>query len=180
MNVTLEPRILRWARERAGLDEFTLAKKLGIKKVERVTAWETTGELPYEKAELLARKTYTPFGYLFLKEPPEEALPIPDFRTVGSAPMRKPSPNLLDTIFRAQHRQNWFRDHLIEEGQEPLDWPVLFKRTQIRFWPYRVREVTGLTTDLLSGAANWERDDVTHGRANRGKRRCDEEWNRGQ
>lgn len=83
MNVTLEPRILRWARERAGLDESALARKLGIKNVERVTEWETTGELPYVKAELLAQKTYTPFGFLFLKVPPEDKLPIPDFQNRG-------------------------------------------------------------------------------------------------
>jgi transcriptional regulator with XRE-family HTH domain len=85
MNVTLEPRILRWARERAGLDESALAKKLGITKVKRIQEWEKTGELSYEKAELLAQKTYTPFGYLFLKEPPEDKLPIPDFRTVSGS-----------------------------------------------------------------------------------------------
>jgi DNA-binding transcriptional regulator YiaG len=61
MNVTLEPQILRWARERAGLDEPALANKLAVKP-ERVAAWESTGELPYKKAELLAQRTYTPFG----------------------------------------------------------------------------------------------------------------------
>ena len=65
MNITLEPRVVQWARERAGLDESALAKKLGIK-AERVIEWETTGEIPYKKAELLAQKTHTPFGHLFL------------------------------------------------------------------------------------------------------------------
>lgn len=120
MNVTLEPRILRWARERAGLDESALARKLGIKQVGRVTQWETSGELPYKKAELLAQKTYTPFGYLFLKEPPEDKLPIPDFRTVADAPVRRPSPDLLETVYQMQRRQAWMRDFLLEEGEPPL------------------------------------------------------------
>jgi Zn-dependent peptidase ImmA (M78 family) len=156
MNVTLEPRILRWARERAGLDESALAKKLGTKP-ERVTAWEETGEVPYKKAELLAQKTYTPFGYLFLKEPPEETLPIPDFRTLGSAPMRRPSPNLLDTIYRAQHRQNWFRDYLVEEGQEALGWVGSLRSSDNPVEAAgRVCTATGLTTALRQSAANWE------------------------
>ena len=120
MNLSLEPKILRWARERAGLDEATLAKKLGYKKVERVTAWEQTGELPYEKAELLAEKTHTPFGYLFLKEPPEDRLPIPDFRTPGDRPIPKPSPALLETVHQMERRQAWMREFLIEEGEQPL------------------------------------------------------------
>ena len=157
MNISLEPRILRWARERAGLDVSALAKKLGIKKVGRVTEWERTGEMPYEKAELLAEKTYTPFGFLFLKEPPDEALPIPDFRTVASAPVRQPSPNLLDTIYRAQHRQNWFRDYLSEEGHEPLAWVGSLRLSDRPVEAAnRVREVTGLTTALRRSASNWE------------------------
>jgi Zn-dependent peptidase ImmA (M78 family)/transcriptional regulator with XRE-family HTH domain len=120
MNVTLEPKILRWARERAGLDESALAKKLKLKP-ERVTEWEENGELPYKKAELLAQKTYTPFGFLFLKEPPQDKLPIPDFRTLRDAPLRRPSPGLLDTVYLMQRRQAWMRDFLVEEGEKPLD-----------------------------------------------------------
>jgi Zn-dependent peptidase ImmA (M78 family)/transcriptional regulator with XRE-family HTH domain len=120
MNVTLEPQILRWARERAGLDEPALAKKLAVKP-ERVTAWESTGKLPYKKAELLAQRTYTPFGYLFLKEPPDDKLPIPDFRTLGDAPIRRPSPNLLETVYQMQRRQAWMREFLLEEGEPRLE-----------------------------------------------------------
>jgi len=157
MNVTLEPRILRWARERAGLDESALAKKLGITKVERVKAWETTGELPYVKAEQLAAKTYTPFGFLFLKEPPEEKLPIPDFRTVGSETIPRPSTNLLDTIYRAQHRQNWFRDYLVEEGHEPCSWIGSLRPSDDPVEAAgRVREATGVSTVSRRSAANWE------------------------
>jgi Zn-dependent peptidase ImmA (M78 family) len=72
-----------------------------------------------KQLEKFAAATYTPLGYFFLKEPPEDELPIPDFRTVKGQP-EHPSPNLLDTIQTMQSRQEWMREFLLEEGQKPL------------------------------------------------------------
>jgi hypothetical protein len=58
-----------------------------------------------EQLEDLASATHTPVGYLFLPAPPEEALPVADFRTVGDEPVR-PSPDLLDTLDLCQQRQD--------------------------------------------------------------------------
>lgn len=71
MNVTLQPKVLQWARRRARLSETALGKKLGITAdpANRVTQWESDGVITYKQAEKLAKKTYTPFGYLFLPEP---------------------------------------------------------------------------------------------------------------
>lgn len=38
-----------------------------------------------------AEKTYVPFGYLFLTQPPEEVLPIPDLRTLEGQDVTRPS-----------------------------------------------------------------------------------------
>ena len=83
MTIDLQPRLLEWARERAGLTAETLAEKLGVS-AEKLAAWEQDGRITYRQAEKLARVTHTAFGYLFLAEPPDERLPIPDLRTVGS------------------------------------------------------------------------------------------------
>ena len=118
----INPDIVTWARERAGLSVDNLAKKMAVKP-ERLQKWEA-GEVPMTLKQMkkLAKKTYTPLGYLFSEKPPEETLPIPDFRTFGDHdPLRaKPSATLLDTIYTMQRRQNWFRDYLIEAGAEPL------------------------------------------------------------
>ena len=122
MNLSLRPTVLRWARERAGLDQTTLAKKvIGKPTAERVKQWEQTGMLTFAQARKLAHATHTPEGFLYLNEPPDDRLPIPDFRTVGDEPVRRPSPDLLDTVYVMQRRQAWMRDFLIEEAEPPLN-----------------------------------------------------------
>ena len=69
--------------------------------------------------EKLAQLTHTPFGYLFLGEPPDERLPIPDYRTVAGTVRGRPSPDLLDTLYTMQHRQEWLRKILVEDDAEP-------------------------------------------------------------
>jgi Zn-dependent peptidase ImmA (M78 family) len=67
-----------------------------------------------------ARFSHTPVGYLFLQTPPIERLPIPDFRTIADTGVARPSPDLLDTLYTCQQRQEWFRDYARAEGQEPV------------------------------------------------------------
>lgn len=120
MTIDLQPGLLEWARERAGLTAETLAEKLGVS-VETVAAWEQDGRITYRQAEKLASVTNTAFGYLFLAEPPDERLPIPDLRTVGSVAAGRPSPDLLDVIYQSQRRQEWFREYQIAEDGAELE-----------------------------------------------------------
>jgi len=120
MNVTLQPKLLHWARERAGLDVDVLAKKLATK-AERVTEWERTGEISWKKAEKLAHVTHVPFGYLFLEEPPEEALPVADYRTLRGE-RSQPSPELLDVLYDAMRKQDWYREYLLDLDADPLEY----------------------------------------------------------
>ena len=117
--ITLKPNVLRWARERAGLSQELLAEKMKVKP-DDVTEWEKTGKISVARTEKLAEKSYTPLGFLFLSEPPEEPLPIHDFRTRGGDAPRRPSVDLLDTVYLMQRRQAWMRDDLIEGGADPL------------------------------------------------------------
>ena len=119
LRVTLQPAVLRWARERAGLDVAKLAAKFPVRP-ERVTDWETSGSITMAQADKLARCTYTPVGYLYLSEPPDDRLPIADFRTPSAEARRRPSPNLLETVHLMQRRQAWMRDDIIEEGGDVL------------------------------------------------------------
>ena len=106
MRVAIKKELLSWARERAGLEQDAL-----VGKFKKLPEWEAGDVQPtLKQAEDFARAVHVPLGYLFLSEPPEEPLPIPDFRTFAGQPMLRPSPNLLDTIYACQERQSWYRD----------------------------------------------------------------------
>jgi Zn-dependent peptidase ImmA (M78 family) len=116
LRVDVKPELLRWACERAGLDARTAARtfpKLG--------AWERGEERPtLKQLEHFAGVTHAPVGFLFLDAPPVEKIPIPDLRTVGDRGVARPSPDLLETLFLCQQRQEWFRDAARTAGEERL------------------------------------------------------------
>ncbi|HHJ13587.1 MAG TPA: ImmA/IrrE family metallo-endopeptidase [Gammaproteobacteria bacterium] len=114
--VAVNPELLHWALERSGLSDDALKKR--FRKIDAWLAGEVQPTL--KQLEAFASATHTPIGYLFLPEPPEEMVPIPDFRTMAQAQVTRPSPDLLDTIYVCQQRQEWYRNHLVLHHEEPL------------------------------------------------------------
>lgn len=114
--VDVRSELLRWARERSGQSIEQLTGKFP-----RLIAWERGEARPtLKQLEDFARATYTPVGYLFLHEPPVERVPIPDFRTIAGTLGGSPSPDLLDTIYLCQQRQDWYRDFARTNSDAPL------------------------------------------------------------
>ncbi len=114
--VAVEPELLRWARERAGRSVESL-----LRRFPKLEAWERGEVQPtLKQLEGFAKATYSPIGFLFLPEPPVEPIPIPDFRRVRDSEAASPSPDLLDTIYLCQQRQDWYRDYARSMGEEPL------------------------------------------------------------
>jgi Zn-dependent peptidase ImmA (M78 family) len=116
MRVDVKPELLRWARERVGLTTDALAERFP-----KLPSWESEETKPtLKQLEKFARATHTSIGYLFLAEPPAIRIPIPDLRTVADREIENPSPDLLDTIFICQERQDWYRDYARSEGYQAL------------------------------------------------------------
>jgi Zn-dependent peptidase ImmA (M78 family) len=114
--VAIKPELLRWARDRVGLEVADLEHKFP-----RLAAWEREEAQPtLKQVEAFARATHAPVGYLFLDTPPVEEVPIPDFRTVDNEHVGHPSPDLLETIYVCQQRQEWYRDFARSMGETPL------------------------------------------------------------
>ena len=154
LKIRLQPEVLRWARERAGFDPAELAGKLQVKP-ERVLEWERSGEITMAQVNKLAQRTYTPEGYLFLDELPDDSLPIADFRTVGDRLPTRPSPNLLDTIYQMQRRQDWLREELLIEEADPLEFVGAFNGSR------DFEDVADGMREALTLESGWASDNPT-------------------
>jgi len=119
VRVEVRPNVLTWARARSGIAEDDWGRRFP-----RFDAWLAGETAPtLKQLEAFASKTHTPFGFLFLDEPPVETVPIPDFRTIGDRPVGADavvSADLLDVIYACERRQEWYRDNQILEGEPPL------------------------------------------------------------
>ncbi len=152
--VAVRPELIRWARERAGLEPEVLAKKFP-----KLADWESGVLMPtFKQLEDFSRVVHVPFGYLFLPEPPEISLPIPDFRTLQNRRLGTVSPDLLDIIYAMQRRQAWLREEYIEAGAEPLsfvgsvrldDEPAAVGR--------EMRRLTSLEADWAARVPTWQK-----------------------
>jgi Zn-dependent peptidase ImmA (M78 family)/transcriptional regulator with XRE-family HTH domain len=116
----VNPTLMSWSRQRAGLTEAELAESITVKE-DKVLAWETGESKPtFRQAQQWASLAHIPFGYLFLSEPPKEQLPLPDLRTVGGAALSEPSIDLLDTVREVVRKHEWYLDYLKEQEHPPL------------------------------------------------------------
>lgn len=116
----INPAILTWALERAGLDGQMLATRLHTG-ADRVSAWESGERKPtFKQAQRIAEITHIPFGYFYLPQPPEEPLPIADFRTIGDEPVHALGPDFRDLLNDVLRKQAWFREYRQLQNFEPL------------------------------------------------------------
>jgi Zn-dependent peptidase ImmA (M78 family) len=116
VRVEVQPNLLRWAVDRVGWADDVVNHKFP-----KFSAWIDGDTRPtLKQLQAFASATHAPLGTFFLDSPPVENIPIPDFRTFRNAGVRAPSPDLLDTIYICQSRQEWFRAYAILHGYLPL------------------------------------------------------------
>lgn len=151
----INPRLLSWARETAGLSPEEAAAKLGLKSTAKATAAEKllqveSGDRPIGQGTLQkAAATYRrPLVTFYLPQPPARGERGEDFRTVaGAASPREDA--MLDALIRdVRARQQLLREALIEdEDTRPLPFVASCRmRDGARGVAAKIRETLGIST----------------------------------
>ncbi|WP_445229517.1 ImmA/IrrE family metallo-endopeptidase [Duganella rhizosphaerae] len=154
----INPALMTWSRRRAGLTQAELAASIPVKE-EKVLAWETGESRPtFRQAQQWADRAHIPFGFLFLKAPPQEVLPLPDLRTVGSDTPESPSVDLLDMVRDVLRKQAWYLDYLAEQEREALPFVGGFSSADaIDDVVADIRRVLGVQAPLKKGGDEYMR-----------------------
>ena len=114
--VSVKSETLRWACERSRIDPAILAKRFP-----QLPAWESGEKQPtLKQLEAFCRTTHAAVGHFFGGGPPDEPVPIPDFRAIANTPVSRPSGDLLDAVYLCQNRQYWYEEYARIEGEPPL------------------------------------------------------------
>jgi Zn-dependent peptidase ImmA (M78 family) len=144
--------VLRWAAQRARLDDSELAARFP-----KWPLWLSGAAQPtLKQLEDFARLTHLAFGYFFLPQPPALTLPVPDFRTLRDAALAEPSSDLLDTLYLCQQRQSWYRDYARMHGLPALPF---VGSASLQDTPetvaQRLRETLNLSTEARRQLPTW-------------------------
>lgn len=144
--------VLRWAAQRARLDDGDLAARF-----HKWPLWLSGEAQPtLKQLEDFARLTHTAFGYFFLPQPPALALPVPDFRTLRDEVLAEPSSELLDTLYLCQQRQDWYRDYARMHGLPTLRFVGSAEVQEVpEHVALRLRETLGLSAEARRQLPTW-------------------------
>ncbi len=114
VRVTIAPSVLSWSLDVTGADIEQLRTRF------KIDQWLSTDARPtLKQLQDFAKATGVAFGYFLLPQPPAWKLPVPDFRE-GFDGAPTPSADLVAVLSQSQRRQDWYRDHVLSLGAEPL------------------------------------------------------------
>ena len=153
----INPAILTWALQRSGIGATALAERLGTA-ASKVSSWETGERKPtFRQARRMAEIMHIPFGYLYLPEPPEEDLPIADFRTLGDDPVRPLGAAFRDLLNDVLRKQLWYREYRQQQGDLPLGFIGRFDlNAPAAKIAADIRQTLAITPEERSNTQNWE------------------------
>ena len=117
VGINVPSRILDWVLNIGSKDRLTDAQLSNIRE------WRSGASLPTVKdIRTISDRLQVPFGYFFLSQPIDDTPPVCAHRTIGSRDIdRKPSRDLVDTVYAMSALQDWARQDRIDHDEEPFD-----------------------------------------------------------
>jgi Zn-dependent peptidase ImmA (M78 family) len=156
-NIPINPDILKWARQTAGMQLSEVAHKMG-KDLETVSSWEKGISTPtYIQLEKLAYKVYKrPIALFFFPEPPKEETPRQEFRTLPDQEIEKMSPRIHYLLKQARSMQINLAE--LNDYTNPAKRNILHDLrfhtgTLVKKMAFQVREYLGID---LKTQCNWK------------------------
>lgn len=154
----INPAMLRWARECAGLTQEDVGVSFG-KKADVIIAWENGNKAPtYNQLEKLAYQLYKrPLAVFFLPEPPEEPDIKQSFRTLPEFELENLSTDTLHNIRLARSMQLGLIE--LTDGSNPSERQIfrdirIDLNTDIAKWASVVREYLGVSLESQTQTKN--------------------------
>jgi len=155
------PEILRWARQRAHMSMEEAAAKVS-KSPELIGEWESAeGRSPaWGQLETLAGLYRLPLAVFFFPEPPEEALPKPDFRTLPDTDMALLSADVMFAVRESMAMQESLRE--LTGNRNPADEMITAKVRPrsgegIPAFCERIRRFLGVSIETQTGWRDHDR-----------------------
>jgi Zn-dependent peptidase ImmA (M78 family) len=150
----VEPSLLVWARESAGLSPEEAAGKVQVK-TERLRGWEQgEGSPTINQLRELGRIYRRPTAVFYLPEPPKDFMALRDYRRIPGVQRNEESPELRWEIRLAGYRREVALE-LAEEWEEEV--PLFAVSASITEDIERVAErARGLLGVSMSRQASWE------------------------
>lgn len=159
--VGIQPSVMRWARESAGMSVDDVASRLKRHAAE-VESWESGGGAPtYPQLEKLAYELYRrPLAVFFLPSPPQEASPRQEFRTLPEEDLANLSRDTYLHLRKARAYQLGLRE--LYDNNNPAQLKIwrqisLKRGEDIGKQAAAIRQVLGIDLQIQTG---WSNDDV--------------------
>ena len=115
VSVEISPAVLAWVGQQISAKNDTKITSL-------LSRWMNKEEKPNTKTiRRVSQATHIPFGYFFLKYPPQEECDLIHCRTINSTSIKPQSRDFIDIYNSMLNVQNWMADYNRETlGLEPL------------------------------------------------------------
>lgn len=113
--MSIAPEILDW------ISRSISATSENQKAFSYLEQWKTGEKTPtFNKVEEVSKALHIPFGYFFLRQPPQEDYSFLQYRTIRNDKYAKPSRELIDTIQDMVSIQDWMHEYVKRTDDQPL------------------------------------------------------------